>query len=496
MVNKVTVEENLESLAALLESSDANAAARLRSLRQAVSGGPLSEVWAGVDVQRVIDAETIAERYKGQHRKGGFISTLEWLRNVLIFAPLVVTWYSISQAVSKYNELIQLLVAQKSEQSALPFLYLWQQQFTLPGINITPLPSWLTLSSLAFTDFVLLSVVLLLTIVVSWAPNLSGSKQEQQAEQLRVDITDAVANASFCLIALRQQQQPVDFADVAREVIQQLSEERKRISDLASRREKELGDLAAFTTGLERVSSEMLEAANAIRDTNSELLRSINKLTGPMQDTAEQQKQLVQMVQEAGHHLQALPKTVTEQMQAVATAMTSQLRSVSKTLIEQYQQGNKTVTEQMQEVNRSLIGLVTKQEEWGETFKKAQERLDLLVATIGDSVSKIGVFATGQDEFLRELSKEREAQANIAVQVSRATVSLGDLMVQLKDCETSLRGISADMTHISNLYGGLPDRMHATLNGTLTDYSKAGVALRNSADALKDVSLGLKRLVP
>src|SRR5437763_1093240 len=99
MMDATQVRTNLEAVANQVEASDKGAADRLRELSYAVKGGPNADAWAASNIYQIIEPEQIIERYKTQRKTESTISILEWVRNSLIFAPLVVTWFGISQAV-------------------------------------------------------------------------------------------------------------------------------------------------------------------------------------------------------------------------------------------------------------------------------------------------------------------------------------------------------------------------------------------------------------
>src|SRR5947207_2976662 len=84
----------------------------------------------------------------------------------------------------------------------------------------------------------------------------------------------------------------------------------------------------------------------------------------------------------------------------------------------------------------------------------------------------------------RKCYLEQTSQANIASHVSSAMVGMADFVIQLKNTEISLRGISTEMTELNRVYATLPEKMRVELAGTLRDYADTGAALKNSATML------------
>src|SRR6185437_10365281 len=132
------------------------------------------------DIVKLINPDQIVENYKNQPTTDTFISVLEWGRNILIFLPLLVSWFGISQAVSKYSD----FVGKHQDQITQPFLYLWQTGFG------GELPSWLTLGSLAAIDAFLLFLLVTVTIVHTSLADIGRQRRFQAAERLRADLPD------------------------------------------------------------------------------------------------------------------------------------------------------------------------------------------------------------------------------------------------------------------------------------------------------------------
>src|SRR5713226_8317366 len=121
MIDNIGVKRDLGELADKIKDRDEKAASRLRALGEAVGGGSNADAWATTDIHQMIETDAIVERYKRQQKPDKIVVRLELARNTLIFGPLIVTWYGISQAVSAYHDLI----GKDQGQANLPFLYLW-----------------------------------------------------------------------------------------------------------------------------------------------------------------------------------------------------------------------------------------------------------------------------------------------------------------------------------------------------------------------------------
>src|SRR5713226_8817213 len=104
---KANVSVELEAIVGTLKTDgDEDSANRLHELAMAVKDGPFADAWAATNIHQMIDVNSIVERYRKHLGADRSISWLEWIRNALIFAPLVVTWFYISRSVDAYSRLI------------------------------------------------------------------------------------------------------------------------------------------------------------------------------------------------------------------------------------------------------------------------------------------------------------------------------------------------------------------------------------------------------
>src|ERR687887_378807 len=121
----------------------------LGRLADAVEDGRATEATGYIGA---VDARTLAELLAGAHSR--FWAILEVARNVLVFAPIAVTWFGLSTAATAYS-------AELSERPDLisqPFLLLWQQNFGGHGL--------INFSTLAATDAALIGVLIVLSLTL------------------------------------------------------------------------------------------------------------------------------------------------------------------------------------------------------------------------------------------------------------------------------------------------------------------------------------------
>ena len=428
----------LDTVAGKIQKTNKSAAERLFRLSAAVGRAPdsMANAWAATDVHYMIDARVIAEQMRAQDIPGLWLRFLEWVRNVLIFLPLVVTWYGVSRAMGSYSVYVNAIVndprADKTPLT-LPFLYLWEQGF---GGH---LPGWLVLSQLAFYDFVLLALLFLLTGFVNIRSHLRTSRKEQEAELVQEELTDALADAALCLTD-RRGQQPMDAVDIAKQLLDELGKERQRLDALSSRREKELADLKGFTDALIPISRNMLEGAVHIK-------QSADNLTLAFQQSTNNLAQVFQ--------------NITPQIQQMATDQKQLLGTVGQLF--QVQNGT------YQEVKQ----LVEDQKNWGQALEDAVDEFTVSTRGINQFTGQINQWSNHLSGLVTQLTNEHQAQTTVSQMTADAARGLQEALKEIQQASNNLRSMAADFYSILNMQKAFPDVVKASLNDVIRDYNNA-----------------------
>ena len=406
MIDTSSVKDSLVTLAKKIESTDYAAAVRLRLLGDAVEGGPYAKGWGASDIYKLINPDLIVERYRSQHDSARvwLIELLELARNVFIFVPIIITWLGISQATSKYHELLSQCLNKCPDQVSQPFLYLWEQGFG------GRLPDVLRLSNIGLIDATILAIIFALTFIVTLLSNASNREQDLRAERLHGDLVHAIAGASLCLLdkpalfvdssdnvekrievmsrsglvkfdtlALQMARQFDDltkqmgtqFADVskqfdriAKELSAQFANIEKEFSGQLQESNKHLITLGQFVGGVNNLSIEMKTAADTLQKANSELSHNLNLLVGPMTSLSKQQQGLLVAANQSVAHLE--------------------------------------------DAIRKLSDLDTQQKKWVGQFLDTIETLDISMGRMESIVSNIGDFNKHQKISFSQLEREQE----------------------------------------------------------------------------------------
>ena len=232
----------LEALAVELRPRDEAFATLFRRLGDAVRGGRTEEARA---YAQVVDPRTAADLL--ENKTGRIWGVLELLRNVLVFAPIAVTWYGLSVATEAYADLL----AQRPDLVSQPFLALWQGAFGgAPGV--------FTFSQLAFVDAALIALLIVLSMGVHFRSDVADP-----ATRTRVLLRESRIRTLLAAASSGPARAGVDAQADA--LLDQLVAEEQRIYERAAERERELADLGKAVSDLRRAAADLARAAEDLR---------------------------------------------------------------------------------------------------------------------------------------------------------------------------------------------------------------------------------------
>jgi hypothetical protein len=190
-----------------------------------------------------IDPRGLAELLAGGHSR--LWGLLEVVRNVLVFAPIAVTWFGLSLAAGAYADMLSA----RPDLVSQPFLLLWQQGF---GGRIP-----LNFSTLALIDASLIGVLIALSLALH-------TRSELLAAQVR---TDALLKESE-IRALLGQASSLGALDItgadAEKILADMAAEERRIYERASEREGQLFELEGVIDRLRDAAARLERAADSL----------------------------------------------------------------------------------------------------------------------------------------------------------------------------------------------------------------------------------------
>lgn len=233
---------DLEALANEIRPRDEAYATMFRRLADAVRGHRVEEARA---YAQVIDPRGAAELLEA--RGSSFFGIVELTRNVLVFAPIAVTWYGLSVATDAYSRLL----AAQPDVITQPFLALWQGSFN----GAAGVPSF---SQIALVDATIIAILIALSMVVHFHSDVRDPRTRTRALVRESRIRTLLAAASTGIA-----RPGIDAAADA--LLDQLVAEEQRIYERASERERELADLGTAVSDLRRAAADLARAAEDLR---------------------------------------------------------------------------------------------------------------------------------------------------------------------------------------------------------------------------------------
>ncbi len=403
LMDKRSVSMELGSLAGKLRTSrDVAAAGRLHQLALAVNGGSYADAWATTNLHQMIGLDAILEQYRMQKFSNRLIDFFEVVRNTLIFAPLVITWFYISRAVASYSQYI----GEFPDQARTPFLFLWQQGFG--GLLAEPL----TLSWMAFIDFSILLGVLGLTFVVHI---LSTVKREKDVNELQGRLMNALAGASLCLTA-RKSLTPINVGDGLRDLVNKLDTSTaslmKRMEDLHLLQDTQIKTSIGFRADLIAKLTNLGTAINGLTGANASLATNISTT---MNATA-------------------------GKLDALLLKTDGALTALQQEIIEQGK-------------------ILKEQQSWGLILKDSLDKLGKATQASDSTVIEYGKVIKQLDQLLKELAnhqmtslanttKQQASQQQLENDVRATVVHAQSIAKEVRQCALDLRGYTHDMNEL------------------------------------------------
>ena len=219
---------------------DPSLAALLDRMADALEQGREREVAGYIEA---IDPRTLAETISGEHST--LWDVLEVLRNVLVFAPIAVTWFGLSLAAAAYAGLI----GRQPELVSRPFLLLWEESFG----GASPL----NFSTLAIIDASLIAILILLSLALHSRTELRG-----RAVRARVLLKESEIRA---LLGEASSVGALELADAdADAALVQMTAEERRIYERAMEREGQLFNLETAITQFREAAQLLARVAESL----------------------------------------------------------------------------------------------------------------------------------------------------------------------------------------------------------------------------------------
>ena len=277
------IARSLTEIANTLDGVDPRAAERMRNLARAVATDEGRQRWAEVDLRRAFNTERLAYALRAE-TEGGYahstVATADRVRNILVLAPILLTWFALAEASRAYTAYIEL----NPDEVRQPFLLLWEQGFGGQASRFAP-----SFSTVALIDAVIIAVIIALTFYSHGRREAREEKVDQTAERFQTDLDNVLAEASVVLavdrgsrpaLLARSVERLVDrFDQNSQELLTRLRVEHDRLEQLACRREREFADFGVFASGMRAGAEETHRLLVELRQVSAGLQTALEDLT-------------------------------------------------------------------------------------------------------------------------------------------------------------------------------------------------------------------------
>lgn len=406
---------------------DAHDLGRLRDLADALSGGPSAAAWRSLSPLEAFDEDALAHQLVDVRGEPRWVWWLETLRNGLIFVPVAITWWGISNAVDTYRRLL----ADLPDSAALPFLYLWESGFEgrLDGLILG-----LTLSQLAAIDSIVVGILVMLTVAREWV--VGG--WEQRFQEKRQEVTTLLSDAALALataLPLGTLDTIQRLDEVGRALLSDLREDRARLRDATDLQTQQTAELRELTLHLTNAAANLSVVVQA-------LVEVTPRIDGYLQTIAHAQ---------ADHAL--TQSGLKDTVQALHTTVTGLLTRQESLL-------------------QAAVGPLT--DAASTSALSAAQLRDLVTTVIGR-----------QQELLDALDSEREGQERLYRAFTNALVEFEQALTEAATYSRTMYGITVDVRDLANALPALVRSIDLQMRGAAHAQVVAAEALMQAAVQLE-----------
>ncbi|MEU8955181.1 hypothetical protein AB0C93_12840 [Streptomyces sp. NPDC048518] len=383
LLDKALIVKELRRLATL--PALAPRSAELSVLHQDLAGSHQLDRWAEIDlVQTYVRPESV--RAVGGRPSGRHDRLLEAALGVLVFVPLLITWFGLREAVRAYGELAK----EDPDQATRPFLQQWQTGF---GGH---------LSSLGRFENVALMAVLLIALLVAlsvWHGRVRvrtehhEETQEAEEEKLLAELASVLTRAQMLLASHRAaspQQFTAELTKAAQKmqlVTQKAEQSHKALSGATASVSQAIDALRQATQSLTTEVPKLGDAANRIDTT----------LRDGTQETVKAGQANARAARGIADHVKAAGDTVEASLKALVAAQQS-LVLKSESVAKATEQASQALVSSTGRTGDAVDGMREATERWDAAaahWQDAAARLDARMDTLAGALPALAPMAPG-----------------------------------------------------------------------------------------------------
>ena len=497
--SKNTLAVSLIELSRKIKPTDAAAADRLNTLAEYVNSNIASKL-AKVDLRAYIDVEGIVNGYDGANKDGrrllpvnrDFVKlrersrNLEWFRNILILAPLLLTWLAIFFAANNYRDVLN---NPPTAQQLESFFVLWQRGFPGHG-GIT-----IGLSEVAFGDCVLIGFVVGITGYVLWADRKADTLQTEATTRLRRELTSVMAGVAVHFAEVPSEETD-EIAKIFGKSIEQLTTGLEvSVNKLVANVKTELYSVKALTQTTRDTYSTQIAEVSAMSKANKNMADGLTKFATQLGTATASLNQAATQVSTAVTSVSGQMGQFQTRIQSLETTQTS-LVSVLTAISTQMQEINRQQQQAAQDQNAFLKGLTDLMRT---TFTEAISGMNTAAGTLHQVANATVVAGTGlstavdklasaQSDLLGSYANDRVAQQNIIDNMRQTSANMATITGQMNGFATSLSGVSTELNQIAGVMRTVPTDFNQQITGIAKEQLAASAQITQASTQLQSAA--------
>lgn len=433
-VDAAVVSSQLHALAQTIAPSDEYAAERLHTLGAQVAANDWSSLIHGTtrvsldpaSIEQNVSAHLrlvppLLRRWMPAGWGAAALGALEWLRNILVFVPICLTWWQLSEAASNYLRTID----KRPDLRDVPFLLLWERGFE----------GQMTFSELASFDAALLALLVALSVLVHYSRDAIGNKADVTAAQVRAKLEHALWQVDQLLAPHRSQQDQMTerahqlLLERADELLNSLAAERQRLTEIANERQRETGDLRISSEEIKKGAHVFSRSADKI----SQVLANLQQTSSALLLRLEKEEQQLAAILAAVENGAAVTSSSLETLQRAmgqiehrfdetSLEMSHSIQAVQELLLALRDLSSvaQTLRDSDAGVRQAWVGLIDTTREWL-TFRQTQTENEQ--ATFRYSMAELTTLVAQLREALQSGSLHQSLQS-VGEQTARLSQTL------------------------------------------------------------------------
>ena len=257
----------------------------VKGLTTAVARRDDLSVWASLDPLELLPVS----KSKAWSRLGHISNIISSIRNILVFVPVLLTWYAIGKALDAFGEFTKIYADRNpGGERDFSFIGFWQDPTRFAEQYLPNVPESQNLLSGSFwigevarlDALIILLIVLLTTIsgVLTWFAESRESAELEKADRKRVEVGLAIASS----LHGKRQANPESISEALAEALNDLTQAARDVNETASRLEQASIGVESLTPRIEILNSHteqlVAQTATSVSKAVSDLVVSVQNL--------------------------------------------------------------------------------------------------------------------------------------------------------------------------------------------------------------------------